>query len=155
MLRKVAVGRVGCYAGSVPRGQAEPGRMEGAQAERPVILLVEDDPDLRALAVKVLASRGYSSIPAADGEEGVRIALEGAASLVLMDLDMPELDGLEATRRIKRARPGIPVVAVTGHAMSGDRDEAREAGCDAFLPKPYEIQQLVAIVDRLLGRAPN
>ena len=119
------------------------------------ILLVEDDERLRSLASKVLG-RDHVLSHAGTGPDAVRLALEDAPDLVLMDLTLPEFDGLEATRRIKAAAPGLPVVMVTAHAMSLDRERAAAAGCDAFLTKPYALAELVACVDGALrgGAAP-
>lgn len=118
------------------------------------VLLVEDDERLRVLAFKVLGRQGYRLLLAGDGVEAVRMAAEERPDLVLMDLTLPQMDGLEATRRIKQADPRTRVVMLTAHAMVGDRERAAEAGCDGFLSKPYAIGDLVACVEHHLGAKP-
>ena len=115
------------------------------------ILLVEDDERLRILATKVLGRLGHRLVEAADGAAGVQAAAAESPDLVLMDLTLPEMDGLEATRLIKRSRPHTRVVILTAHVMAGDRALAESAGCDGFLAKPYAIGDLVACVDRHLA----
>lgn len=115
------------------------------------LLLVEDDDRLRMLATKVLGRHGYELTIAVDGAEAVRMAAEVMPDVVLMDRTLPELDGLEATRRIKQANPSTRVVMLTAHAMVGDRERAVAAGCDGFLAKPYAIADLVACVEQALG----
>jgi two-component system cell cycle response regulator DivK len=114
------------------------------------ILVVEDDEDFRALAIKILGRRGYDVAVADNGSLGVERALAEQTDLVLMDLRLPGIDGWEATRRIKAARPALPVVACSANAMPADMDEAHRAGCDAFLAKPYQVAELVAVVTRFL-----
>jgi CheY-like chemotaxis protein len=110
------------------------------------ILLVEDDPRLRTIAEKVLVRAGHHLTVAVDGQAAVEQALAEPHEIVLMDLSLPVMDGLEATRRIKAALPDLPVVAVTAHAMVGDRERALAAGCDGFLSKPYTIPELLECV---------
>lgn len=118
------------------------------------ILLVEDDERLRALAAKVLGRSGHRLTFAVTGPEAVQLALDERPDLVLMDLSLPGFDGLEATRRVKAEAPALPVVMVTAHAMTGDEERARAAGCDGFLTKPYAIADLVACVESTLTDAP-
>jgi CheY-like chemotaxis protein len=116
------------------------------------ILVVEDDTQLQVLATRVLKTYGYDAEVAADGKEAIRLAaVEPAPELVLMDLALPDLDGIEVTRRLKAANPRLVIVAVSAHAMVSDRDRARAAGCDGFLTKPYQIDQLIEVVRRALG----
>jgi len=115
------------------------------------ILVVEDDDDFRDLAVKVLTRRGYDVSVAVNGTTGVDRALADATDLVLMDLRVPELDGWEATRRIKAIKPSLPVVACSANVMQTDIDRAQAAGCDAFLGKPYQVSELITTVERFVA----
>ncbi len=113
----------------------------------PKILLVEDNEMNRDMLSRRLIRRGYEVVIAMDGQEGVNLAASAAPDVVLMDMSLPVIDGWEATRQIK-ARPetaGLPVIALTAHAMSGDREQALAAGCDDYDTKPIEL-------DRLLGK---
>ena len=117
------------------------------------ILLVEDNELNRDMLSRRLARKGYEVVLAGDGAEGVTAATAGRPDLVLMDMSLPVLDGWEATRRLKAApetRP-IPVIALTAHAMSSDREKALEAGCDDYDTKPIELPRLLAKIERLLG----
>lgn len=108
------------------------------------ILVVEDNDDNRALVVKVLSRQGYEVAEAVSGEEALASARDAAPDLVLMDLDLVGLHGLEVTRRLKadeRLRH-IPVVALTAYAMVGDREKALQAGCDGYLAKPVDVRRL-------------
>ena len=120
------------------------------------VLLVEDNPENREIYGTFLRHYGYEVLEALDGAEGVRMARESLPRLVLMDVGLPVLDGLEATRRIK-ADPrtaAIPVVALTAHAMDSDRDAARAAGCDGYVSKPAEPTRVLAVVRTFLDLAP-
>jgi CheY-like chemotaxis protein len=113
--------------------------------EAPMVLLVEDDPVMLLLTSKVLRSGGYRLLVAADGVSAVSMAMESRPDLVLMDLSLPLLDGSEAARQIKECLPGTPVVALTAHAMQGDRERALADGFDEFMTKPYEITDLLDV----------
>jgi CheY-like chemotaxis protein len=118
------------------------------------ILLVEDNEMNRDMLSRRLARSGYEVVIAVQGEEGVALARTASPDLVLMDMSLPVLDGWEATRRLK-ADPvtrDIPVVALTAHAMSGDREKAREAGCDDFDTKPVEYARLLSKIEGLLQK---
>ena len=115
------------------------------------ILIVEDDEDFRTLAVKVLTKRGYDVTVAVTGSTGVERALADATDLVLMDLRLPELDGWEATRRIKATKPRLPIIACSANVMQADLDRAEAAGCDAFLAKPYQVADLITTVTRFVS----
>lgn len=115
------------------------------------VLIVEDDVQLQVLASRVLRNYGYEPRVAPDGKEAQRIAAADPPDLVLMDLALPDLDGVEVTRRLKAANPRLVIIAVSAHAMASDRERARAAGCDAFLTKPYQIDQLIDVVRRALG----
>ena len=116
------------------------------------ILLIEDNEANRKMLLRRLESRGYEVILAFDGESGLSIAEREAPDLILMDMSLPVLDGWEATRRLKSAKSTqhIPVIALTAHAMSGDRNRALEAGCDDYDTKPVELSRLLEKVEALL-----
>lgn len=117
------------------------------------ILIVEDTEDNRQILRDLLGMAGYTLIEAGDGAEGVAKAAEHRPDLILMDIQMPVMDGYEATRHIKAdpALKSIPVVAVTSYALSGDEAKTREAGCDAYIAKPYSPRQMLAKVREILG----
>ena len=117
------------------------------------ILVVEDQEDLRGVLRTLLTGSGYAMLEAADGETGVARAKSDRPDLILMDIQMPVLDGYEATRRIK-ADPdlaGTPVIAVSSFAMKGDEEKARAAGCDHYVTKPYSPMQLLRVIRSTLG----
>ena len=121
------------------------------------ILLVEDNELNRDMLSRRLARKGYEVLLAEDGARGVAAAAAERPDLVLMDMSLPVLDGWEATRRLKAApetRP-IPVIALTAHAMSSDREKALEAGCDDYDTKPVELPRLLGKIERLLRAAPG
>ena len=120
------------------------------------ILLVEDNEMNRDMLSRRLERRGYQVVIAVDGVEGVRMAEAEAPALILMDMSLPVLDGWEATRQIKAAPAtgGIPIIALTAHAMSGDREKAIAAGCDDFDTKPVDLARLLEKIEALLGRPP-
>jgi two-component system, cell cycle response regulator DivK len=116
------------------------------------ILVVEDQEDLRAILRDFLSASGYTVIEAVDGAESVTKAATERIDLVLMDIQLPILDGYDATRQIK-ALPGfavIPIIAVSSFAMKGDEEKARAAGCDHYVTKPYSPVQLLRVVRDLL-----
>ena len=120
----------------------------------PKILLVEDNEMNRDMLSRRLSKRGYEVLIAQDGGEGIAIARSHSPDLILMDMSLPVVDGWEATRRIK-AEPGtrgIPVIALTAHAMAGDEEKALSAGCDDFDTKPVELQRLLTKIEALLQR---
>ena len=121
----------------------------------PKILIVEDNEMNRDMLSRRLARRGYEIAIAVDGEQGLAMAQAEAPALILMDISLPGLDGWEATRRLK-AMPetrGVPVIALTAHAMAGDREKAVAAGCDDFDTKPVDLNRLLEKIEALLGRA--
>jgi two-component system cell cycle response regulator DivK len=112
------------------------------------ILVVEDQEDLRGVLRTLLTGSGYAMLEAVDGETGVARAKSDRPDLILMDIQMPVLDGYEATRRIK-ADPDLaatPVIAVSSFAMKGDEEKARAAGCDHYVTKPYSPMQLLRVI---------
>jgi len=120
-----------------------------------LILVVEDDATMQKMALKILHSRGFNAELARNGREAVAMAAKLKPGLILMDLSLPEMNGWEATRALKadRALAHIPVVAMTAHAMVGDREAAIAAGCAECLTKPYELDELIALVTRYVGPA--
>ena len=118
------------------------------------ILLVEDNEMNRDMLSRRLARRGYEVLLANDGACGVEMAGSERPDLVLMDMSLPVLDGWQATRRLKQQSTTreIPVIALTSHAMSGDRERALEAGCDDYDTKPVELDRLLTKIDALLNR---
>jgi len=121
----------------------------------PKILLVEDNEMNRDMLSRRLIRRGYEVSIAVDGESGLALAESGAPDLILMDMSLPILDGWETTRRLKAATMTrhIPVIALTAHAMSSDRDKALESGCDDYDTKPIELQRLLGKIETLLAVA--
>ena len=120
---------------------------------RKVILNVEDNEANRKIVRYLFTSKGYKVIEAMDGEEGVRMAEQERPDIILMDVQLPKMDGYEATRRIK-ANPAlreIPIIAVTSFALSGDNVKAMEAGCDDYIAKPFKPRNLLEKVEKLLG----
>jgi CheY-like chemotaxis protein len=119
----------------------------------PRILLVEDNEMNRDMLSRRLARRGYEVLVAVDGETGLEMAAREAPALILMDMSLPGLDGWETTRRIKAspATRAIRVVALTAHAMAGEREKALAAGCDDFDTKPVDFERLLTKIQALLG----
>lgn len=116
------------------------------------ILVVEDQEDNRRILRDLLGSVGFETLEAENGEQGVAVAVAERPDLILMDIQLPVVDGYEATRRIK-ANPdlrGIPVIVVTSYALSGDEAKARAAGCDAYVTKPYSPRQLLSKIREFL-----
>ena len=116
------------------------------------ILVVEDQEDNRQILRDLLANAGYDMIEADDGEKAVAAAVRERPDLILMDIQLPVLDGYGATRRIK-ADPdlkAIPIIAVTSYALSGDEAKALEAGCDSYVPKPFSPRALLAKIREFL-----
>src|SRR5713226_3594527 len=125
-----------------------------ARQGMPKILLVEDNEMNRDMLSRRLERRGYQVVIAVDGEQGVAMAQSEAPDLILMDLSLPTLDGLEAARQLKAApeTQAIPIIALTAHAMVGDRDKAIQAGCDDYDTKPIELPRLLDKIQNILGK---
>jgi two-component system, cell cycle response regulator DivK len=121
------------------------------------ILLVEDNEMNRDMLSRRLERKGYEVVIAVNGQEGVELVSSTRPDLILMDLSLPIIDGWEATRRIKAdpATAGIPVIALTAHAMAEDRAKAMAAGCDDFDIKPVDLPRLLEKIDTLLRRSPS
>ncbi|HEY4025827.1 MAG TPA: response regulator [Candidatus Dormibacteraeota bacterium] len=113
------------------------------------VLLVDDDPRMQVLGRKVLERQGYHVVVAANGMEAAAAAGHERFDVVLMDLEMPSVNGHQALRLIKAYQPSLPVVAVTAYAMAGDSERCREEGFDDYISKPYDIANLRALVARL------
>jgi two-component system cell cycle response regulator DivK len=118
------------------------------------ILIVEDQEDNRTILRDLLSNVGYELIEAVDGVEGIAMAEREQPDLILMDIQLPVVDGYQATQRIK-ANPNlraIPVIAVTSYALSGDEEKARAAGCDGYVTKPFSPRELLARVREFLAK---
>ena len=117
----------------------------------PRILIVDDNEDNRDVLARRLQRRGFDVTVAVGGREGVAQAESDEPDIVLMDMNMPILDGWEATRQIRESGSAIPIIALTAHAMTGDRERAIEAGCTEYHTKPVELDQLLTLIEKLLG----
>ena len=117
------------------------------------ILVVEDTEDNRQIMRDLLTSVGYELIEAVNGEEGVAMAKQHKPDLILMDIQLPILDGYEATRRIKAdaALASVPIIAVTSYALAGDEAKTRAAGCDAYIAKPVVPRTVADTIQQLIG----
>jgi len=119
----------------------------------PKILLVEDNEMNRDMLSRRLQRRDFEVVIAVDGKEGIEKASTETPDLILMDMSLPEIDGWEATRRLKAddATRNIPIIALTAHAMESDEAKAREAGCDVFDTKPVDLKRLLEKIQNLLS----
>jgi two-component system, cell cycle response regulator DivK len=119
------------------------------------VLLVEDNEMNRDMLSRRLIRRGFQVVFAMDGQQGIDLARSDRPDIILMDMSLPVIDGWEATRRLKSddATRSVPVIGLTAHAMSGDREKAIEAGCDDYDTKPVELDRLIGKIERLLGNA--
>jgi two-component system, cell cycle response regulator DivK len=117
------------------------------------VLLVEDNEMNRDMLSRRLIRRGFEVVLAVDGKQGVDLARSEKPDIILMDMSLPVMDGWEATRCVKSnaITRGVPVIGLTAHAMSGDREKAIEAGCDDYDTKPVELERLISKMERLLG----
>ena len=129
--------------------ETEPGKLR--------VLVVDDYPDAREMYAEYLQYSGFEVIEATNGAEALQRAIESMPDIILMDLSLPVMDGWEATRRLKadQRTAGIPVVALTGHALAGISDGAARAGCDAFVTKPCLPEDLVKEIRRALDPRPH
>ena len=116
------------------------------------VLVIEDTPDNRQIIRDLLTPSGYEVVEAQDGAAGVEMAAQVRPDLILMDIQLPVLDGYEATRRIKKdpMLAHIPIIAVTSYALSGDETKTQAAGCDGYIAKPFSPRALLAIVRKFL-----
>ena len=117
----------------------------------PRILIVDDNEDNCDVLARRLRRRGFDATIASGGKEGVEQATSDNPDAILMDMNMPELDGWEATRLIREQGITIPVIALTAHAMEGDRERAMEAGCSEYHTKPVELDKLLELIEQLLS----
>ena len=118
------------------------------------ILIVEDNEENWDMLSRRLKRRGFDVVVACDGLAGVEMARSESPDLILMDMNLPGIDGWEATRRIRNTPEisSVAIIAVTAHGMAGDRDKVREAGCDAHHPKPVELTELLTQIEALLKK---
>jgi two-component system cell cycle response regulator DivK len=122
--------------------------------EKELLLVVEDFEDSRFMMLRLLEMAGYSVLEASDGEQAVKMAVQERPALILMDLSLPKLDGLAATRKI-RGHKGVghvPIVAVSAHDAAESRIEALEAGCNAYVTKPIDFDHLNELLKRFLSK---
>ena len=119
------------------------------------ILLVEDNEMNRDMLSRRLSRKGYEIVVAVDGKQGVDMGILGGYDLILMDMSLPEIDGWEATRQIRATAEGatVPIIALTAHAMAGDREKALAAGCNDYDTKPIELPRLLEKIEALLAKA--
>lgn len=129
--------------------------MSEAAAGPQAVLLVEDNVDNRIIYGMILTHAGYVVIEAGDGEEGIDKAREHHPALILMDVSIPKIDGYSATRILKAeaATSATPIIALTAHALAGEEQKARAAGCDGYLAKPVEPKRVLEEVRRFIGPA--
>ena len=146
-------GTDGHEAGILHRGGAQRLDYDTGASTMAKILLVEDNEMNRDMLSRRLQRQGFSVVMAADGRSGVAMATSEAPDLILLDMSLPLVDGWEAARQLKAGvkTKGIPIVALTAHAMAGDREKALEAGCDEYDTKPVEFPRLLAKIEAILG----
>ena len=125
--------------------------------DKGTILYVEDNPDNRTLVRRILLSEDYKLLEAKNAHEALDVIKTTRPDLILMDINMPDMDGYALTARIKKM-PGferVPILALTANVMRGDREKTLEAGCDGYIQKPIDIEQLVKEIERFLSRSRN
>lgn len=113
-------------------------------------ILIAEDNDSNFILMSYLLKKQYNIIRAINGVKAVECAKNGGIDIILMDIKMPEMDGLEATRIIKKSMPDMPIIALTANAFESDRDQAFEAGCDDFLPKPVNAEVCLATIAKYI-----
>ena len=121
------------------------------------ILLIEDNEQNRYLATFLLEKHGYSVVPASDGFTGIELGLSFRPKAILLDIQLPRLDGYDVARALRRNAllDGVPIIAVTSYAMEGDREKAMAAGCDGYIEKPIDPETFVSQVEKLFLREPT
>jgi len=117
------------------------------------VLVADDNEVAQRLCRRVLEKAGHRVLTASDGQEAVNLALQDSPDIILMDVAMPGMDGLEAMRQIRAQKPGMTVVIASAHSMASDRDRFLAAGADDVLSKPFKLTELTGVVDRLGGRS--
>lgn len=125
--------------------------------DKGTILYVEDNPDNRTLVRRILLSEDYSLIEATNAYDAFEVLKSTRPDLILMDINMPDMDGYTLTSKIK-SMPGferVPILALTANVMRGDKEKTLEAGCDGYIQKPLDIDQLIREVERFISRRPN
>lgn len=127
------------------------------ESEKRTILYVEDNPDNRSLVRRVLNAEGYSVIEAPNAGQAIKQLEESRVDLILMDINMPDMDGYTLTSKIKAVQKfsKIPIIAVTANVMRGDREKSLEAGCDGYIQKPIDIDTLAQQIERYMIRSIN
>ena len=144
----------------LPAYRAEKGPRDSDVSEKPApvakILLVEDNEMNRDMLSRRLQRKGYEVVMAEDGGQGVSLARKETPDVILLDMSLPVIDGWEAARQLKSEAKtrGIPIIALTAHAMSGDREKALEAGCNDYDTKPVELPRLLGKIEALLEKKP-
>jgi len=121
------------------------------------ILYIEDNPDNRLLVKRILLSEGYALLEAKDGKDALNVLKSAYPDLILMDINMPDMDGYTLTAKIK-ALPEfgrVPILAVTANVMRGDKEKTLEAGCDGYIQKPHDIDQLTREIEKFIMRRTN
>jgi two-component system cell cycle response regulator DivK len=118
------------------------------------ILIVDDNQDSRELLTKLLINKGYKTVEAVDGEEAIDKAVSISPDMILIDQSLPKIKGYEVTKRLKEMERfrSIPIVALTAHAMRGEKDKALKAGCDGYIAKPIDIRTLPTVIQEYLRR---
>ena len=121
------------------------------------ILIVEDNPQNMRLLEMLLGAKGYTLLKAIDGEEAVNLATSERPDLIIMDIQLPKMNGLEATRQLRQSPDfsHTPIIAITAYAMKGDREKFLEAGCDAYLSKPINTRELPGVISEMLFPPPK
>jgi len=125
--------------------------------DKGTILYIEDNPDNRLLVKRILVAEDYSLLEAKDAKEALTVLKTERPDLILMDINMPDMDGYTLTTKIK-SMPGferVPILALTANVMRGDKEKTLEAGCDGYIQKPLDIDQLTREIERFLGRRTN
>jgi two-component system cell cycle response regulator DivK len=138
--------------GTVPRGHGALSRREVEKMPTPIVLYIEDDFQNRVLVRRVLEASGFSIVEAENGSIGLQLAQDVVPDLILMDINLPELDGYEVTTRLKQigALAHVPIIAMTANVMKGDREKTLDAGCDGYIQKPIDVDLLPKQINRYL-----
>ena len=124
------------------------------KAKPPTILYIEDDPNNRILIRRVLSAEGFDVVEAEDAPEGIELALTTHPDLILMDINLPDMDGYEATARLRTLDElrGVPIIALTANVMKGDREKTLAAGCSGYIQKPIDVDRLPVQLSAFLRR---